>query len=266
MRTAVVTGAARGLGRAMAERLVADGFSVVAVDADADAVTATAAELGARPVALDVTDEQAVTALAGSLERCDVLVNNAAIWRFTPLATTPLDEARRVLEVNVIAPLLFMQRLLPLLSRDGGSIVNVSSITADTAPTGTGVYPASKAALETLTRIAAVEFGPAGVRCNAVGPGIVPTAGTLEHYGDEATRERRGRALPLGRFGRPEDVADTVAFFCSDASRYVTGQVVYVDGGYTSAGAEFFRAARDAAGDAGGDAASDAAGDKARDA
>lgn len=246
MRSAVVTGAARGLGRAMAERLVNDGFSVLAVDLDAAEIERTAAEIGARPAALDVSDEAAVDALVAGLDACDALVNNAAIWRFTTLAETPLDEARRVLEVNVVAPLLLMQRFLPLLSAGGGgSIVNISSITADTAPTGTGVYPPSKAALETLTKIAAVEFGPKGVRCNAVGPGIVPTAGTLAHYGDEETRERRGRVLPAGRYGRPEDVADVVAFFCGDDSRYVTGQVVYVDGGYTAAGADFFRRGRD---------------------
>ena len=104
----------------------------------------------------------------------------------------------------------------------------------------------NQAALEALTRIAAVEFGPLGIRCNAVGPGIIPTEGTLSHYGDETTRLRRGRALPAGRYGDPGDVADVVAFFCSDDSRYVTGQVIYVDGGYTAAGAHFFRLGRDA--------------------
>lgn len=247
MPTAVVTGAARGLGRAMAERLLADGFDVWAVDADEAAVTELAGRTGATPHALDVTDEAGIAALAERVERCDALVNNAAIWRFTPLATTPADQARRVLDVNIVGPLLMMQRFLPLLAASGsGSIVNVSSITAAMSPTGTGLYPPSKAALEGLTRIAAVEFGPQGIRCNAVGPGIVPTKGTLAHYGDEQTRARRGRTLPLQRFGRPDDVADVVSFFCSDASRYVTGQVVYVDGGYTSAGAEFFRRARDA--------------------
>ena len=185
--------------------------------------------------------------LAARLERCDALVNNAAIWRFTPLAATPIDEASRVLAVNVLGPLLLMQRLVPVMARGGGgTIVNVSSITAKYSPTGAGVYPASKAALEALTRVAAVEFGPLGIRCNAVGPGIIPTEGTLSHYGDEATRQRRGRTLPAGRYGEPGDVANVVAFFCSDDSRYVTGQVVYVDGGYTAAGADFFRLARDA--------------------
>lgn len=246
MRTAVVTGAARGLGRAIVERLTADRFSVWAVDLDGEELQRSAAETGARPCALDVSDEAGVDDLVGRLDRCDVLVNNAAIWRFSPLASTPMDEAARVLQVNVLAPLLMMQRFLPLLSDGSGSIVNLSSITAAYSPTGTGMYPASKAALETLTRIAAVEFGPRGVRCNAVGPGIIPTEATGGHYGDEATRERRGRTLPAGRYGRPEDIADVVAFFCSDDSRYVTGQVLYVDGGYTSAGAEFFRGARDA--------------------
>ena len=115
----------------------------------------------------------------------------------------------------LVAPLLWMQRFLPLLAASGsGSIVNVSSITAAMSPTGTGLYPPSKAALEAMTRMAAVEFGPQGVRCNAVGPGIIPTEGTLAHYGDEETRARRGRTLPAQRYGQPEDVADVVSFFC----------------------------------------------------
>ena len=245
MRTAVVTGAARGLGRAIVERLITDGYAVWAVDTDADELALMATATGALPRALDVTDEAAVDALVAAVDRCDVLVNNAAIWRFTPLASTPVAEAQRVLQVNVVGPMLMMQRFLPKLSDGGGAIVNLSSITAAYSPTGTGMYPASKSALETLTRLAAVEFGPLGVRCNAVGPGIIPTEATLPHYGDDATRERRGRTLPAGRYGQPEDIADVVAFFCGDDSRYVTGQVVYVDGGYTASGAEFFRAARD---------------------
>ena len=247
MRTAIVTGAARGLGRAISERLVRDGYAVWAVDTDADELAATAAAIGANPVTLDVTDPAGVDRLAAGLERLDVLVNNAAVWYFTPLASTPLDQAQRVLSVNIVGPLLLMQRLLPLLrAGEGGSIVNLSSITAKYSPTGAGLYPASKAALEALTRVAAVEFGPLGVRCNAVGPGIIPTEGTLSHYGDDDTRRRRGQTLPAGRYGHPDDIADVVAFLAGDESRYVTGQVLYVDGGYTAAGADFFRLARDA--------------------
>ena len=248
MRTAVVTGAARGLGRAISERLVADGFTVWALDADEAEVADMAGEVGATACAIDVTDEAAVDDLAARLGQCDALVNNAAIWRYTPLAETPIDEARRVLAVNVLGPLLLMQRLAPVMARSArrGDSQHLLHHGEDTPRPEPGIYPASKAALEALTRIAAVEFGPLGIRCNAVGPGIIPTEGTLSHYGDEATRQRRGRTLPAGRYGRPEDVADTVAFFCSDDSRYVTGQVVYVDGGYTAAGADFFRLARDA--------------------
>jgi len=245
---ALVAGGASGLGEATARRLHAAGAHVVIADLNGERGRALASDLGerARFVATDVTDEAAVESLAARLERCDALVNNAAIWRFTPLAATPMDEAARVLAVNVLGPLLLMQRLVPVMAQgSGGTIVNVSSITAKYSPTGAGLYPASKAALEAMTRVAAVEFGPLGIRCNAVGPGIIPTEGTLSHYGDEATRQRRGRALPLGRYGEPGDVADVVAFFCSPDSRYVTGQVVYVDGGYTAAGAHFFRLGRD---------------------
>ena len=130
---------------------------------------------------------------------------------------------------------------------EGGSIVNLSSITAKYSPTGAGLYPASKAALEALTRIAAVEFGPPGVRCNAVGPGIIPTDGTLAHYGDDDTR-RAPRARAAGRPLRTprRHRRRRRLLLAGDDSRYVTGQVLYVDGGYTAAGADFFRLARDA--------------------
>ncbi|HEX3284587.1 MAG TPA: SDR family oxidoreductase, partial [Mycobacterium sp.] len=139
MRTAIVTGAARGLGRAISERLTADGLAVWAVDADAEELARMAVDVGARSYPMDVTDEAAVEGLVAALDTCDVLVNNAAIWRFTPLASTPVDEAQRVLSVNVVAPLLLMQRLLPLLTRsESAAIVNISSITAKYSPTSAG--------------------------------------------------------------------------------------------------------------------------------
>ena len=176
MRTAVVTGAARGLGRAISERLVADGFAVWALDTDEAEVGRMADEVGATACAIDVTDEAAVDDLAARLGRCDALVNNAAIWRYTPLAETPIDEARRVLAVNVLGPLLLMQRLVPVMARsEGAAIVNISSITAKYSPTGAGIYPASKAALEALARVWANETASTPLRVNLFNPGPIRT-------------------------------------------------------------------------------------------
>ena len=189
MRTAVVTGAARGLGRAMAERLVADGFTVWAVDRDEAELSRTAARSGRHRSRWTSPTRRPLDDLVTRVGSCDALVNNAAIWRFTPLATTPIDEARQVLDVNVIAPLLWMQRFLPLLrAKRPATIVNISSITAAMSPTGTGLYPPSKAALEAMTRMAAVEFGPRGHPLQRRRPG---------HHPD------RGHARPLRRRGDP---------------------------------------------------------------
>jgi 3-oxoacyl-[acyl-carrier protein] reductase len=231
---AVVTGAAQGIGRAIAMRLARDGFEVVAVDRDAAAVEHMGQEIGGRAYVLDVSDPDAVAALAGRLGPCRVLVNNAGIWRYALLSETTPQQAHDVLATNLLGPLLLMQALVPLMA-GGGSVVNISSVVAHSPPGGVGLYPPSKAALETLTRMAAAEFGPAGVRCNAVAPGLVPTEGTQAHFGDESARAGRGALLPLGRLGTPEDIAGVVSFLCSDDARYVTGQVIRVDGGYTAA-------------------------------
>ena len=180
--TAVVTGAAQGIGRAVAERLLADGYEVLAVDVNADQVAHAAAELGCRGVALDVTDDEQVASLAALAPECTALVNNAAIQRYQDLLHTTHDEMRLILDVNVIAPVLAAQALVPVMSRNGGgSIVNLSSITSKAHPASTSLYPTSKAAINQLTQAMALEFGSHGVRCNAVGPGPVLTEGTAEH-------------------------------------------------------------------------------------
>lgn len=243
---AVVTGAGQGIGRAVAGRLAADGCDVVCVDRDGGAAERVAAELGGRPLVADVRDEAAAQALAADLDRCDVLVNNAAVWRFTPLAETPVEEAMEVLHVNVVGTLVWMKALVPLLGRSGrGSIVNLSSVTALSTATRVGLYPASKAAIITLSKQAALEWAPLGIRVNVVGPGMVVTEGTEAAYGTTpAQHAERGRLLPLGRLGVADDVAGAVAFLCSADASYLTGQVLWVDGGFGDAGNEFYRAAR----------------------
>lgn len=245
MASIVVTGAGRGIGKAIAVRLRADGHDLVVVDVDTEAAKRSAAELDGVAVTADIADPAAVAGIAAAAPGATALVNNAAIWTFTPLLDTPVDDARRVLDVNVVGTLLAMQALAPVIERNGGgSIVNLSSISGRVHPPGTGVYSASKAAIDALTRAAAVEFGPMGIRVNAVAPGIVPTEQTAAHYGDEAAKQARAEALPLRRLAEVDDIADAIAFFVSDASRYITGQSVAVDGGYSVAGGEFFRRAR----------------------
>ena len=245
--TAVVTGAAQGIGRAVAERLLADGYEVLAVDVNADQIASAAAELGCRGVALDVTNDDQVASLAAMAPECTALVNNAAIQRYQDLLRTTHDEMRLILDVNVIAPVLAAQALVPVMSGNGGgSIVNLSSITSKAHPASTSLYPTSKAAINQLTQAMALEFGPHGVRCNAVGPGTVLTEGTAEHYGPEAAQALIAGCLPISRMGMPQDIANAISWFCSPEASWVTGQVLFVDGGYTSSHGQFFRWARKA--------------------
>lgn len=234
MGVVVVTGAGQGLGRATAERLARDGHEVVAVDRDAAAAEATAAAVGGRARHCDVTDRAAVVELAATLDTCHGLVNNAGIWRFHSLLDDGEDDIRAVIEVNVLGVIWCTQALAPLMvAAGGGSIVNLSSGAASTQSPGLGIYPATKTAVESLTRTMALELGPQGVRTNAVGPGLIVSEGTAANY-DEAAAARRAAGVPLRRVGAPADIADVVAFLIGDDARYVNGQVVYVDGGITA--------------------------------
>lgn len=233
-RTAVVTGAGQGLGRADARRLARDGFHVVCLDLDGDAARATADEVGGTAHQCDVTDRDAVHAVAALVDECHALVNNAGIWRFhSILAMTP-DDLRAVQEVNVLGIVWCTQAFVPKLrAAGGGSIVNMSSGAAWSNSPGLGIYPATKAAVESLTKTMALELGPDHIRANAVGPGLIVTDGTAGGYEGERGA-RRAQSVPMGRVGSPEDIADVVSFLCGDDSRYVSGQVIYVDGGMTA--------------------------------
>lgn len=243
--TAVVTGAGRGLGRAIARRLASDGYDLLVLDRSEEGLAEVAAEVGGRHLVLDVTDEEGVLALAEVAPETTVLVNNAAITPFGSMLEVSAADALHVFAVNVVGPLTAVRALAPVIERNGGgAIVNLSSITARAFPVGTSTYPLSKAAVEHMTRGMAVELGPRGIRVNAVAPGTVPTEGSGDHYGDPDLLRRRAAVLPLQRLGEPDDIADAVAFLVSDDSRWITGQVIAVDGGFLAAHGHFYRLAR----------------------
>jgi 3-oxoacyl-[acyl-carrier protein] reductase len=239
MGTAVVTGGGRGIGLAIARQLSSAGHAVAVLDVDATLAAGAAGAVGGLPFTCDVADREAVLSVAkevaSALGEPSVLVNNAGIFRYSILVEADPNDLRAVLDVDLLGALWCVQAFAPAMIRHGeGSIVNISSGAATTRSPGLGLYPAAKAALEALTGQLAQELGPAGVRVNAVAPGMIMTEGTEAAYqGDEYAR--RSRHVPLRRVGEPDDVAGVVTWLCSDAARYVTGQIVRVDGGVTAA-------------------------------
>jgi NAD(P)-dependent dehydrogenase (short-subunit alcohol dehydrogenase family) len=251
-RVAVVTGAARGIGLAAAGALADAGASVMACDIDgalqSEVAQALAAKgLDVRPSETDVSDQKSVErliqAVADAWGRLDVLVNNAAISDDTPIEELTDQRWREVLAVNLDSVLLCTRAALPLLRRSGNaSIVNIASTQGIRGQPHAMAYATAKGGVVNLTRCMAVDFGPMGIRANAVAPGYIDTrmaqqkvGGVHEHRSDwfQDVFIRHGR-LPLRRPGVPEDVAGPILFLASDDSRYVTGQVLIVDGGFTS--------------------------------
>jgi 3-oxoacyl-[acyl-carrier protein] reductase len=234
MPIAVVTGAGQGLGRADAVRLTADGFDVMCLDVNLDAARETAEMVGGSAFQCDVTDRDAVLAVAADIPECAALVNNAGIWKFHSILEMSPDDARSVYEVNVLGIVWCTQAFVPKMrSGGGGSIVNMSSGAAWTHSPGLGLYPATKSGVESLTRTMALELGADNIRANAIGPGLIVSEGTAANYQGERASER-ARGVPMARVGTPQDIADVVSFLCGDDSRYVSGQIIYVDGGITA--------------------------------
>jgi NAD(P)-dependent dehydrogenase (short-subunit alcohol dehydrogenase family) len=245
-KVTIVTGATEGIGRAITGRFVREGASVVAVARRPEPGEALAAELGDRCsfVAGDVGDpataERAVSEAERTFGLLDVLVNNAALdLSGVPLLETTEAQAREIFDANVFGALHLLQAAARAMRGRGGCVVNVTSRLAHVGLPGSAVYGASKGALSSLTRGAAVELAPLGIRVNEVAPGLTETPMIrvwVEAQPDpEAFRREREASIPLGRFASPEDVAAAVVYLASDEAQSVTGARIAVDGGYTAA-------------------------------
>jgi 3-oxoacyl-[acyl-carrier protein] reductase len=228
---ALVTGSTRGIGLAAARRLAEDGFTVVVNGTDEAAARERAAELGGDALPFDVADAAAVQAAVRELfkrhKRLDVLVNNAGVLEDALLGMIKPD---RTFAINAMGVLNTMQASARLMARGGGgSIVNVSSIIGLTGNKGQVAYAGSKAAVIGMTKSAAKELAPQNIRVNAVAPGFIDT--DMTRAMPQEIFDERVASVALGRAGTPEEVADAIAWLASDRARYVTGQVIGVDGG-----------------------------------
>ncbi len=236
VKTAIVTGGSGGIGRACAQTLIEDGFRVGILDIDTDAVEAVAGEIGATGLVADVTDEPSVEAALEQFgETPGLVVNNAGIGRFASLLDMPLADFRQVLEVNLVgAYVVGRAAARGMAERGSGQIINITSINAITTGPGTGSYPASKAGLHKLTELMALEWGPLGLRVNAIAPGFIDAGISTPFYRDPEVRELRGGAVPTKRLGLPEDIANAVSFLASDKATYINGHHLVVDGGVSA--------------------------------
>ena len=239
-RTALVTGATQGLSLAIAQALTQHGARLILSDRDEAACVRVAQELqraghAVVPIAADLAHEESIDALCKSAGPIDVLVCNAGIQGPAgPSALATNEDWQQVMDVNLRAAVRLSARLIPgMAARGGGSVVLMSSIAGLRGNRAIGLYGLSKAALAQLARNLAVEWGPQGVRVNAVSPGLVRTPLSTQLMADEAFMNRRMQATPLRRVGEPQEIAAVVLMLASPAGGFITGQNLVVDGGTT---------------------------------
>lgn len=233
-KTVLVTGSTSGIGRAAAEQFGRNGAHVIVTGRDEargrEVVTAIESSGGtAEFIAADLSAPDGVGKLAASVERVDVLVNNAGIFPFGASHEIPIEDVREVFDFNVIAPFALVAAFVPgMVERGFGAIVNVSTMVASFGNPGMSAYGASKAALELLTKAWAAEYGPLGVRVNAVSPGPTRTPGVAE-AGDLI--DQLAATLPLKRPADAEEIADAIVYLASDEASFITGAILPADGG-----------------------------------
>jgi 3-oxoacyl-[acyl-carrier protein] reductase len=241
-KTAVVTGASKGIGAGIAKGLAAEGAAVV-VNYDsskdgADRVVADIEAKGGKAIAVqgDVAKAADVEKIFAKTKqafgRLDILVNNAGVYNLLPLAEVTEEDFHRQFNINVLGVLLATKEAAKLFGDEGGSVVNIGSSASDLAPPNSVVYTATKGAVDAVTRVLAKELGPRKIRVNSINPGMIETEGThaMGAIGSDFEKQFVART-PLGRTGQPDDIAPVAVFLASDESRWVTGDTLAVSGG-----------------------------------
>lgn len=237
-KVAVVTGGNSGIGYASAQRLKADGATVIITGRSAERVNQAATELGVTGIVADVSSLSALDSLVDQVksahQKVDILFVNAGIFAPAPVGQTTEDMFEMQMGINLKGAIFTIEKFLPIL-KDGASIINLSSINAYTGMPNTAIYAASKAALNSYTRTAATELAPRNIRVNAVNPGPVstPIFGKVGMPEDQLSSfaQAMQERIPMKRFGKPEEIANMVAFLASDEASFITGGEYNVDGG-----------------------------------
>ena len=244
-KIAVVTGASKGIGAGIAKELAAQGATVVVNYASskdgAEKVVAEIVAAGGKAVAIggSVAVESDINALFAQVKqqfgKVDILVNNAGVYSFAPLEAITAEEIDRIYNTNVKGLLLTTKAAGALIPAEGGSIINIGSVVSEIAPPASSIYSSTKGAVDVITRVLAKELGPKKIRVNAVNPGLTATEGT--HTAGIAGSDFETDAVkntPLGRVGKPQDIASVVAFLASDEAGWVTGALLQAGGGLRS--------------------------------
>ncbi|MCA0943118.1 SDR family oxidoreductase [Yangia mangrovi] len=239
-KTAIVTGAARGIGLATTKQFLAEGRKVAMIDRDAEVLMAEAGQLdNVLPVVCDVSQPDQVAAMiaevAEKFGRIDALVNNAGVADFGPIEETTFERWRTVMATNLDGVFLCSQAAIPHLKEVQGAIVNIASISGLRASTLRVAYGTSKAGVIQLTQQQAAELGEYGIRANCVAPGPVRTKLAMAVHSPEIIAAYHD-AIPLNRYGSEDEIASVIVFLCSDKASYVTGQTIASDGGFQSTG------------------------------